>query len=149
MSRSRDSAWRTSPTMIRDGRILSASLTSRRSGTSPVPSRLGWRHCRPATSRSGIFSSKTSSHVTTRSRDGIAEARQLRKVVLPAWVPPATRMFSPATTHASRNFAACLVTVPSRTRSSRWFALTTGAPTYSKSANGLKNLLPAAPRLLG
>ena len=41
MSRSRDSAWRTSPTMIREGRMRSASLTSRRRGTSPVPSRLG------------------------------------------------------------------------------------------------------------
>ena len=45
MSRSRLSAWRTSPTMIRDGRIRSASLTSRRSGISPVPSRRGCRHC--------------------------------------------------------------------------------------------------------
>ena len=41
MSRSRLSSWRTSPTMIREGRIRSASLTSRRSGISPVPSRLG------------------------------------------------------------------------------------------------------------
>ena len=129
MSRSSDSACRTSPTMIRDGLILSASLTSRRRGTSPVPSRLGWRHCMLATSRSGIFSSKTSSQVTTRSRDGMAEDRQLRKVVFPAWVPPATRMFSPTTTQASRNFAACRVTIPSRTRSSRWSALTTNMQT--------------------
>ena len=41
MSRSRLSAWRTSPTMIREGRMRSASLTRRRSGTSPVPSRTG------------------------------------------------------------------------------------------------------------
>ena len=95
MSRSRLSSWRTSPTMMRDGRIRSASLTSRRSGISPVPSRLGWRHCIDATSRSGILSSKTSSHVTTRSRGGIAAARQLSSVVLPACVPPATRMLRP------------------------------------------------------
>jgi hypothetical protein len=69
--------------MMREGRMRSASLTSRRSGTSPVPSRLGWRHCIEATSRNGIFSSKTSSHVTTRSREGIAEDRQLSMVVFP------------------------------------------------------------------
>ena len=63
-----------------------------------MPSRLGWRHCIAATSRNGIFSSKTSSQVTTRSREGIAAARQLSIVVLPAWVPPATRMFRPAAT---------------------------------------------------
>ena len=40
-------------------------------------------------------SSKTSSQVTTRSRPGIAAARQLSSVVLPAWVPPATMMLSP------------------------------------------------------
>ena len=96
MSRSRLSACRTSPTMIRDGRIRSASLTRRRSGISPVPSRLGCRHCIDATSRSGICSSKTSSQVTTRSRGGIAALRQLSRVVLPAWVPPATRMLRPA-----------------------------------------------------
>ena len=43
ISRSRHSASRTSPTMMRDGRMRSASLTSRRSRISPVPSRLGWR----------------------------------------------------------------------------------------------------------
>jgi hypothetical protein len=31
-------------------------VTSRRRGISPVPSRLGWRHCIDATSRSGILS---------------------------------------------------------------------------------------------
>ena len=41
MSRSRLSSWRTSPTMMRDGRIRSASLTSRRSLISPVPFEAG------------------------------------------------------------------------------------------------------------
>lgn len=41
MSRSRLSDCRTSPTMIRLGLIRRASLTRRRRGTSPVPSRLG------------------------------------------------------------------------------------------------------------
>ncbi len=52
MSRSRHSSWRTSPTMIRSGRIRSASLTSRRSRTSPVPSRLACRVCIDTTSGS-------------------------------------------------------------------------------------------------
>jgi hypothetical protein len=118
ISRSRLSAWRTSPTMIRDGRIRRASLTRRRSGISPVPSRLGCRHCIDTTSRSGTLSSKTSSQVMTRSRPGSAAARQLSSVVLPAWVPPATRMFSPLAAAAARNVAAGAVRVPRRTRSS-------------------------------
>ena len=44
--------------------------------------------------------------MTTRSPPGIAAARQFSRVVLPAWVPPATRMLSPARTDASRNAAA-------------------------------------------
>ena len=51
ISRSRDSASRTSPTTSRSGRIRSASLISRRSVISPVPSRLGWRHCMATVSR--------------------------------------------------------------------------------------------------
>src|SRR3954447_11152162 len=62
--RSRHSSWRTSPTTIREGRIRSASLTSRRSGISPVPSRFAWRVCMATTSGSGTRSSKTSSLVT-------------------------------------------------------------------------------------
>ena len=41
--------------MMREGRIRSASLIMRRSLISPVPSRLGWRHCMLTTSGSGIF----------------------------------------------------------------------------------------------
>jgi hypothetical protein len=66
--------------------------------------------------------SKTSSQVTTRSRPGIADARQLSRVVLPACVPPATMTLSPATTAASRNRAACGVRVPRPTSSSSEFA---------------------------
>ncbi len=83
MRRSRHSSCRTSPTMIRSGRIRSASLTSRRSLTSPVPSRFGCRVCIATTSGSGTRSSKTSSQVTTRSRAGIAAARQFNRVVFP------------------------------------------------------------------
>ncbi len=131
ISRSRLSAWRTSPTTIREGRMRRASLTRRRSGISPVPSSEDWRHCMAATSRSGSWSSNTSSQLTTRSRGGIAEARQLSMVVLPAWVPPLTRTLSPEATAAARKSAACRVRVPSRTRSSRWVALATNRRTLT------------------
>ena len=50
ISRSRLSAWRTSPTISRFGRIRSASFTSRRNGTSPCPlqARLAALHRRPS-----------------------------------------------------------------------------------------------------
>ena len=62
---------------MREGRIRSASFTSRRSGISPAPSRLGWRVCIATTSGNGTRSSKTSSQVITRSRAGMAAHRQL------------------------------------------------------------------------
>ena len=52
-------------------------------------------------------------------------ARILSRVVLPAWVPPLTTMFSPATTHDLRNPAAASSIVPSSTRSSRPVAFAT------------------------
>ncbi len=147
MSRSRLSAWRTSPTMIRDGRIRRASLTKRRSGTSPRPSRLDWRHCIDTTSRMGIFSSKTSSHVMTRSRGGMAADRQLSRVVLPACVPPATRMLRPAATAACRKTAASRVRVPRRTRSSRWSALTTNLRTLTAQCSRVMSGMTTCNRL--
>ena len=59
-------------------------------------------------------SSKTSSSETIRSPPGIAAARQFSIVVLPAGVPPATTMFWPARTAASRNRAACCGIEPRR-----------------------------------
>ena len=125
ISMSRLSASRTSPTTSRSGRMRRASLTSRRSGISPSPSRFGCRHCSPTTSRSGNCSSKISSTVMTRSRVPMLAARQLSMVVLPAWVAPETRMFSPLATAAPRNRAACGVSVPSSTRCSSRLAFTT------------------------
>ncbi len=43
----------------------------------------------------------------------------------PAWVPPETSMLSPEATAASRKRAAWLVSVPSATSSSRWWACST------------------------
>jgi len=134
-SRSRLSACRTSPTTMREGLIRNASLTRRRKGTSPVPSSEGCRHCMAATSLSGIFSSKTSSTVTTRSRGGMAAPRQLSRVVFPACVPPATRMLSPAATQASRNALAAGVRVPMRTRSSSRSARTTNFRTLTNQSS--------------
>ena len=56
--------------VIREGRMRNASLTRRRSRICPVPSRFACRVCIATTSGSGGWSSKTSSHVTTRSRAG-------------------------------------------------------------------------------
>ena len=124
-SRSRHSSARTSPTMIRLGRIRSASLTRSRSRISPVPSRPDCRVCSGTQSGCGKRSSQTSSAETTRSPPGIAAARQFRSVVFPAWVPPATSRLSPARTDASRNAAARGLRVPSSTRSESRPALST------------------------
>src|SRR6266568_819382 len=90
ISRSRHSSWRTSPTISRCGRMRSASFTSRRSGISPLPSRLACLVCIDTTSGRATCNSKTSSTVTTRSRAGMAAHRALSMVVLPTWVPPDT-----------------------------------------------------------
>ncbi len=125
MSISRLSASRTSPTTRRSGRIRRASFTSLRSGISPSPSRLGCLHWRPTTSRSGNWSSKISSTVMTRSRLPMLAAKQLSMVVLPAWVEPDTRMFSPLDTAAPRKRADCGVRVPNSTKCSSRLAFTT------------------------
>jgi hypothetical protein len=120
---SRLSSARTSPTMIRLGRIRSDSLTRSRSRISPVPSRPVCRVWRATQSGCGKRSSKTSSAETMRSVPGMEAARQLRNVVFPAWVDPATRMLRPARTLASRNAAPWLLRLPRSTRSPRLAAL--------------------------
>ena len=116
--RSMHSSARTSPTITRLGRIRRLSLTRSRRVISPVPSSPDCLVCNATQSGCGNLSSKTSSAETTRSPPGIAAARQLSMVVLPAWVPPATRMLSPARTDASRNAAAGAGMLPSSTRPS-------------------------------
>ncbi len=125
MSRSNASASRTSPMTSRSGRMRRASLTRRRSGTSPVPSRLAGRVCSATWSRTGRRSSQTSSAEMTRSDPGIDPARAFSIVVLPAWVWPETSTFSPDRTAASRNVAAWAVSEPSRTMSASDRARTT------------------------
>ena len=106
MSRSRLSASRTSPTTRRSGRMRSASLMRRRRVISPVPSRLGWRHCIETRSRTSRSSSNVSSTVTTRSSTRAPDMRALSIVVLPVCVAPDTRMLAPASTPMRRNSAA-------------------------------------------
>ena len=84
--RSRHSSERTSPTMIRLGRIRRLSFTRSRSRTSPVPSRPDCRVWSGTQSGCGNLSSKTSSAEITRSPPGMAAARQFSMVVLPACV---------------------------------------------------------------
>ena len=124
-SRSMHSSDRTSPTISRLGRIRRLSLTSSRSVISPVPSSPAWRVCIGTQSGCGNRSSKTSSTLTTRSPPGIAADKQFRRVVLPACVPPATRMLRPARTDASRKRAARGGIDPSSTRPCRLAARST------------------------
>ena len=125
---------------------------------SPSPSRLGCLVCMATVSGSPTWSSNTSSQVITRSRGGMAAARQLRVVVFPDWVAPATTMLSPVTTAASRNRAHWPLIVPSRTSSAsecarstnrrmliaQWRRVMSGMTTWSRepsprvaSTNGL------------
>ena len=69
-SRSRHSSARTSPTMMREGRIRRLSLTRSRSRISPVPSSPCCRVCRATQSGWPKRSSKTSSTEITRSPPG-------------------------------------------------------------------------------
>ncbi len=119
ISRSSDSASRTSPTTRRSGRIRRASLISRRRVISPVPSRLGWRHCIATQSGLEADSSKVSSTVTTRSSGRALASSAPSSVVLPDCVAPDTRMFCPLRTQRCKNSAACFVSEPSRVSSRR------------------------------
>ena len=67
-SRSRHSSARTSPTIIRDGRMRRLSFTRSRSRTSPVPSSPCSRVCRATQSGWVNLSTKTAALQTCRSR---------------------------------------------------------------------------------
>ena len=99
-SMSKTSAPRTSPTIIRSGRIRSVLRTSSRAVTSPLPSRLGGRVSSRTTCGCCSDSSAESSIVTMRSSSGTKLDRQLSIVVLPEPVPPQTSRLSRAVTTA-------------------------------------------------
>ena len=87
-SRSNASGPRTSPTMMRSGRMRRQFLTRSRMVISPSPSRLGGRVSSRTTWGCCSCSSAESSQVMMRSSLSIEPVRQLRSVVLPEPVPP-------------------------------------------------------------
>ena len=92
--RSIASGPRTSPRMMRSGRMRSAFFTRSRMLTSPLPSRLGGRVSSRTTCGCCMRSSAASSMVTTRSPLSIMPESALSSVVLPEPVPPDTTRFS-------------------------------------------------------
>ena len=104
-SMSSAAASRTSPTTIRSGRMRSALRTRSRMRTSPRPSMFGGRDSRRRTCSWCSWSSAASSMVTIRSFAGMKLDSTLSVVVLPAPVPPLTRMLSLPRTQAARKSA--------------------------------------------
>ena len=96
------SAPRTSPTMIRSGRMRSELRTRSRIVTSPLPSTLAGRASSVTTCGCWSRSSALSSTVMMRSPSGTAAESALSIVVLPAPVPPEMTMFSFARTNAAQ-----------------------------------------------
>ena len=87
-SMSKASAPRTSPTMMRSGRMRSALRTRSRCVTSPRPSRLAVRVSSRTTCGCCSCSSAASSIVTMRSPMSISRDSAFSSVVLPEPVPP-------------------------------------------------------------
>lgn len=92
---------RTSPTMMRSGRIRSVLRSRSRMVTTPVPSKPPGRLSSRTTCGWFSDSSAVSSMVTTRSFSGTWNASALSSEVLPELVPPDTRMLQRASTAAS------------------------------------------------
>ena len=101
-SMSKASSPRTSPMMMRSGRMRRLLISSCRWRTPPWPSTLGGRVSSRTTSSCCSCSSAASSMVTSRSLSGMKLERIFRKVVLPAPVPPEIRMLMRALTAAAR-----------------------------------------------
>ena len=117
-SMSRAAASRTSPTTMRSGRMRREFFTRSRIVTSPRPSMFGGRDSSRITCSWWSWSSAASSIVTIRSSSGMKLESTLSVVVLPAPVPPETRMLALPRTHASRKSATSRVRVPNAIRSS-------------------------------
>jgi hypothetical protein len=111
-------ASRTSPTTMRSGRMRRALRTRSRMRTSPRPSMLAGRASSRSTWSWCSCSSAASSIVTMRSSDGMKLDSTFSVVVLPAPVPPDTRMLRWPRTQEARKSAAARVMVPKPTRSS-------------------------------
>ena len=102
-SMSSASAPRTSPTMIRSGRMRSELRTSSRIAISPSPSMFLGRASSRSTCSWCSWSSAASSIVTIRSASGIADESAFSSVVLPVPVPPEMRMLSSRGDAGARN----------------------------------------------
>ena len=100
---SRASGPRTSPTMMRSGRMRSELRTRSRIAISPSPSMFFGRASSRRTCRWFSRSSAASSIVTIRSASGIDVDSAFSSVVFPEPVPPEMRMFSSARTQRWRN----------------------------------------------
>ena len=111
-SMSRASPPRTSPTMIRSGRMRSELRTRSRMVTSPRPSMFGGRYSRRTTCSCRSCSSTASSMVMMRCSPGMNEESTLSSVVLPVPVPPVMRMLSRPWTQAERSVAISAFRVP-------------------------------------
>ncbi len=111
-SMSNASPARTSPTMIRSGRMRSAFLTRSRWAISPLPSMLAGRVSSRATCSCCSWSSAESSIVTIRSRSSMNADMALSSVVLPEPVPPEMRTLRRAATIAFSTSATWAGTLP-------------------------------------
>src|SRR5262249_42648808 len=105
-SRSNASGPRTSPTMIRSGRIRRQLRTRSRMVTWPSPSRFGGRVSRRTTCGCCSCSSAASSQVMTRSSWSMKRVSVLSKVVLPEPVPPRDHRVDAATADHLENLGA-------------------------------------------
>lgn len=111
-SMSRVSPPRTSPTMIRSGRMRSEFRTRSRMVILPCPSTLGGRLSRRTTCSCWSWSSAASSTVMMRSPSGMSPDSELSSVVLPEPVPPLTMMLNLARTSAESSISMCSSRVP-------------------------------------
>ena len=118
LSMSSASAPRTSPTMMRSGRMRNALRTSVRTVTSPRPSRLAGRASSRTTCGCWRRSSAASSIVTMRSPGGMNAESALSVVVLPDPVPPLTSTFNRAAMAARSRSCSGGDQVPEATSSS-------------------------------
>ena len=93
---------RTSPTMMRSGRMRSAFRTRSRMRTSPSPSMFGGRASSRTTWRCCSWSSAASSIVTMRSSSGMKRRQHVQQSSsCPCRCRRETRMFSLPATHAA------------------------------------------------
>ena len=122
-SMSRASPPRTSPTMIRSGRIRRELRTRSRMVIEPLPSAFGGRVSSRTTCSWPRESSAASSTVTIRSRAGTNWDSALSRVVFPDDVPPDTTMLTRARTQAASSSADALSRVPRCSSSLRPYAL--------------------------